>query len=547
VTLNFQQGDDTWKKMRARACADLYWFNSTVLGLADKFALLPETHTCFHLFLQRKTGIPAIDDAPYQLVMMPRDCGKTSCGTIGYALWRAVQNPDMAILIANEKQENANDFLASIKHHIETNQLLRSLFPEVIPPDFNKTTWSAQRATLVRKSSRPEATFDTIGVGGTVVGRHYELILCDDLVAKEAMENARAGNWSIMHRVNRWVNQLVPLLSNSAKPFPAIRFIGTRWFYSDTYDHIETAFGYNQPAQRFRMRARDGTGRTHARDVARIGDLAIFRMAAIEHGRAVFPEIWSDEEMAKFRMRDPELFAANLLNDPDNADVRTFRDEWLRYWQNVDERTLTYADDKGARKFLPIRNLHKVIAVDPAFSSSVGSARSAIVVLGTDMDSGKHFVLDAISRHSDPEDTLNAILDCAHNWGVTRVYVELAGQQLAFLEWLEQAARQKNQPLSVEPLKPSGRNKALRIEALVIPFKNGQIYVHQSQSALIDDEYRKWRPGHRLQDTLDALAYALEQAPKPIGGLTSAASAKDRAKQQLDAYYRRRGIAGVPR
>lgn len=539
--VQFVVGDEKWQELRAKALRSLYFFNATILGLADKFALDEPTHLLFHLFLQRKTGCKELDEAPFQLVMMPRDTGKTSCGTIGYAIWRACQNPDTAILIANEKQENASDFLASIKHHFETNELLRSLFPEVVPPDFNKTTWAATRATLKRTSSRPEPTFDTIGVGGTVVGRHYDEIICDDLVAKEAMEAARAGNWEVMRRVNRWVNQLVPLLSHSAKPFPTIRFIGTRWWLGDTYDHIEEVFGYGEAARRVRMRARSSLGSELSRECYRVGDLAVFRMSAIENGATVFSAIWPDEEIAKFRMRDPELAACNLFNDPTASDIRVFRDEWLHYWTHADPRTLSYEDDTKQRKFVAFKDLHKLISVDPAFSSSKDAARSAIIVLGTDMATGAHFVLDALVRKADPKDVIVDILNSAHNWGCSRVFVELAGQQIAFSAWLEKAARERNTPIVVEPLKPGGRNKALRIESLVIPFKDHRLYVHQGQIALLDEEYRRWRPGYQYQDGLDALAYALEVAPKPLGtnALGGGGSAAGRSRAALDGYLQR--------
>lgn len=539
MTLTFSPGDDNWKKLRKRAEKDLYWFNAVVLGYADKFPLEEETHLLMHRMMQRETGCAEIDDAPYQLIMVPRETGKTSTGTIGYAIWRACKNSDTAILIANEKQENANDFLASIKHQFETNEFLRALFPEVIPPDFNKTTWSAQRATLARTTSRPEPTFDTIGVGGTVVGRHYDEIICDDLVAKNAMENARSGNWSIMHQINRWVNQLNPLLSINAQPFPMIRFIGTRWWSDDSYDHIETAFGYGEEPKRFRIKAKTGTGKLVTREVYRRGDLAIWRQAGLENGKEVFPKIWSQDRMDKVRFADPEFFACNVMNDPTAGDVRVFQDDWLRYWNYVDKDKLFYTNDDGKKVYVQPSELYKLITVDPAFSSGEEGARSAIIVLGTDQTTGKHLVLEALAQRSDPKDVITDIMNCAHNWGVSRVFVELAGQQLAFIDWLEREARLRNQPMSVETLKPGGRNKDLRIEALVVPFKNGDLFVHRSQSNLVEDEYRRYRPGARNRDVLDALAYAMEKAPKPLGG-TTAMSAKERSRRSLSAYRRRR-------
>src|SRR5262245_47241086 len=170
---------------------------------------------------------------------MPRGIGKTTCGTVGAAIQEGCRNPNISLLICNERQETADGFLAAIKSQFETNDLLRALFPEVIPPDFKATTWAASKATLKRTSHRPEPTFITIGVGGTVTGIHPDGIIVDDPISKEAMENARVGAWQIMERVNRWCNALKLLLNTQAKPFPWIRFNGTRWWNGDTYEYIE--------------------------------------------------------------------------------------------------------------------------------------------------------------------------------------------------------------------------------------------------------------------------------------------------------------------
>lgn len=536
--LTFQQGDQKWKELRHRALTDLYWFASVVLGYGDKFALTEETHRLPLLFADRRTGVPELDEAPYQLILWPRETGKSSCVTIARSVRNACKNPNTAILIANEKRETASDFLASIKQHFTNNELLRALFPEVIPPDLNDVTWSATRATLKRSSARPETTFDSIGVEGTVTGKHFDEIVCDDLISKEAMENARSGNWTIMHRANRWINQLPPLLSASAKPFPSISFIGTRWYFDDCYDHIRTAFGRGQNTKRFRIRCRIADGRIVSRECERVGDLAVMTMSAIENGCAVFPNIWPTERVEAMMFTDPEFAACNLLNNPSNAAVATFQPTWLRYWQHVDtgNHTIVYEDAIKQKQFVTVRSLFKTMAVDPAASSGGEGARNAIVVLGTDQATGKHFVLDVAADRSDPKDLVQDILNVAEQWDVHNVHVELAGQQLYVIQWLEREAKNRGYPLVVTPLKPGGRNKDLRIGGLVIPFKNGDLYCHASQTALISDEYLRYRPGAAKRDVLDALAYALEVCPKPTA---SGSSAKERSRQQLAAYHAR--------
>jgi predicted phage terminase large subunit-like protein len=506
--------------------------------LADYFPLEPETHLLPIRFMERKTGHKALDEAPKQLLMWPRETGKSSIGTVAAAVQLACRNPEAAILIANEKQEMAADFLASIKHQFERNELLRALFPEVIPPDFNKTTWSATRASVNRKSGRKEPTFDTIGVGGSVTGKHYDYILCDDLISKDEMESARAGSWLTMDRVNRWVNQLEPLLSIAAKPFPWIRFIGTRWWHNDTYDHIEKAFG-GEDVQQFVLHAKLPDGRQISREAYRAGDLAVMRISGIEDGIPTFPKIWSEERMASLRERDPELFACNIMNEPSNAAVRTFQDSWLRFWSRLDNKLIAYDRDDGSKRYVMDDNLLKTVVVDPAFTTSRDSDQTAIIVLGTDPETGKHLVLEAISFKMEPRESAVEVIEACRRHKATRLYIESVGQQLAYLQFVKREALDRNATIMIEPVKPGGRNKDVRIESMSAFFKSGQILVHNTQSALLDP-YRRYRPGARQRDVLDALAYAVEKAPQVAR--SGMGDAKMRSRAGLDEYYRRRGL-----
>lgn len=889
--LILEHGSEDWQKLRYRAEHDFYWFCHTVLNYS-KYFLEEETHRLALRFMQRNTGIALIDEAPLQLIMWPRETGKSSCGTIGSAIWLACLHPDIAILIANEKEETAKDFVKQIKWQFESNALLRALFPEVIPPDFNKVEWSATRATLHRSTGRPEATFDCTGVGGSKVGKHYDVIVClrpdqeiytsrglvqaqdlrpglralshdgrfhsiqavnrraysgelvgirtwhanepfwvtpehpilvqrykdglpavafvpagevtendicvmprlqskagncrllgdkqqgqnellkhlstwrmlglwtaegcrteqknrvrltigahedhlatfakeycrdvlgvpctakltpsnsylvgfshadfkaltrkigkraydkivpafvlqaghgkvreflrgyydgdgctaqgrqqatstsksllfgvsllenrlgnltsiinakrageaailgnecsvrdawslmvgaepsseqpaygwmdprfvyrrirsverehysgdvyncevadthtmvsmwmahhncDDLITKEGKESVIRGNRLPVQETNRWVNQLEPMLSLSSRKtigpgYPFIRFIGTHWFSGDTYEHIQEKFSYGERPTKLRISDILTDGRTMSRVIWRAGDLVTFKMSGVEDGRVVFPRIWPQERMDKLRMIDPELFACNIMNNPADAAVRTFQDSWLRYWKFADQSgtQLTYRQDDGSFATIGASSLLKIAVTDPAFSANAGGSRAACVVLGVDSGSGKMFVLDVSAERKDPHDNLEDFLNMIERWQVRRAFVEIAGQQKAYLQWLQTEASRRNIPVVIDEVKPGGRAKDVRIEGLMVPFKDGQIYVHPSQSVLLDDEYRTWRPTAEKADVLDALAYSVEMAPKPRA--TAGGDAKERSRRQLAAYYRRRGI-----
>ena len=535
--LTFTPGDDRWKQLRERALNDLFWFSSIVLGYPNVFPMRAETHLLFCRFLERRTGIPDIDSAPIQKCETPRGTGKTSLGTVGAAIQLACQNPNISIMIANERQETADGFLRSIKVQFETNDLLRALFPEVIPPDFGETTWATSKAMLRRTSRRPEPTFFTIGVGGTVTGTHPDVIIVDDPISKEAMENARVGAWQIMERVNRWCNELKLLLNPQATPAPYIRYNGTRWWRDDTYDYIEKQYGYGETPRRYRLSAKLPDGSTVSREVYRVGDMAVYRAAALENGIPVYPLIYSAERLAKLQYDDPELFACNLMNNPTDAAVRTFQDDWLRYFRWMDPQLVGFLGDEGKMHFVRLEDLSKIMIVDPAFTASGKGARAAIIVVGSDLQTGKRLLLEAKAQRVDPKDLVDDILSIAQRLRVGRVFIESVAQQAGFIAYVQSSALRRNLPLAIETVTPGGRNKDVRIEGLAAYFKAGAILIERSQLDLIQ-EYRAYTPGARYKDLLDALAYAPERWP--VVGRPGPNPA-DRKTAELQDYYARRG------
>ena len=166
--------------MRKRFLGDLYWAASVVLGYGDKIPMRPRTHALLCKFIEKKTGSPLLDTAHYRKIEMPRETGKSTL-LRAYVVQRVCANRDIAILLVNERELLARDFLNDIKWQFTNNELLRSLFPEVIPPDLNDTTWSATRICVNRTTGRPDPTVDIAGVGAALAGKHPDIIIGDDI------------------------------------------------------------------------------------------------------------------------------------------------------------------------------------------------------------------------------------------------------------------------------------------------------------------------------------------------------------------------------
>lgn len=504
--------------------------------------MTPGAHALLCRFVEKNTGVAALDTARYRKIELPRGYGKSTIITRAYAIQCLLRDPNTAILIANEKEQTAVDFLGEIKVHFESNQFLRALFPEVIPDDFKDTIWSATRIVVKRSNPRPEPSIAVIGVGGTVTGSHPDKIIVDDAISRAAMENARSGSWDIMHQTNRWIHQLVPLLNPNAKPFPELLFPGTRWWYGDCYEHIEEHFGYGEMPIKYALRMKLPDGSVQQIIAFRLGDLAVFRRPAIEDGRSVFPEKWSLEDLAKIRLGDEVLFSSNYLLSPSDNLTATFKMEWLHYFDWLDDRTVQYQDATGAKKIARTADLDTLIFVDPGGFTQRSAdmrARAAICVTGS-TGQGEHLLLEA---YSEPDTFLAAIrkvVEFCTRYNPRKLVVELAGQQAAFIEIMRKSLTEHGLLVNVEAVTPGMRQKEQRILQLEPWFQRGHIYIGRTAAYHeFRTQYTQFPRAARF-DLLDALAYAPAVWKKQPGAVQQ--SPQERHAHELALYRQKRGL-----
>ncbi len=459
-----------------------------MLGYGPKIPMSPAEHLLLCRFVERRTGSPLLDQAPYQLVLVPREVGKTTLITQADTIRAICQNPNMSVLLGNEKEDNAKLFLAEIKRQFESNELLRALFPEVLPANYNETTWKATQIIVQRPEGRKEPTVFVTGEGGTVTGLHPDRIIVDDMLSKEAMENARVGDSSVMGRVNRWVNTLPQLLSSNAQPFPSITFVGTRWWVGDSYEHVEKTFGHGESRQYVALRAKTPTGRGIDMPIEgcyRVGDLAVYKRAGLEQGRVAFPSKWPQDRMTKIQFEDPATFACQVQNNPADEAVAVFKMSWLDQKRFVwlDDRTVQFMSMSGKRRQLRVADLDILVFVDPggfATANVEDRARAAIVITGS-TGTGEHLLLEAWSEHETFLTAIRQVIAYASRYIPRKIIVELAGQQAAFIELLRRTALAADIVLPLQVERPGSKAKANRILDLEPYFQQGQLEAYRAR------------------------------------------------------------------
>lgn len=160
------------------------------------------------------------------LHMAFRGSGKTTAITVTGVIFDILRDPDVRICVASETQGHASDILREVKGHLEGNDTLKRIFGDMVGATWNEEEIIVSNRTKPRK----EPTVMAVGIGGQVVGKHFDKIYADDLVTED---NARTEIQRQKLKV-WWYKSFKPTF----EPHAQVKIIGTRYHYDDLYGHF---------------------------------------------------------------------------------------------------------------------------------------------------------------------------------------------------------------------------------------------------------------------------------------------------------------------
>lgn len=464
-------GGDDREHLRQLARKDLYFLSKGVLGYKD---VEPGAHGGFCRFIQESPK-------RRRLGLMPRAHLKSTLGTVADSVRLALDNPDDArILIAGETSTLAEKFLSEIKGHFEKNELLRSLFPEVVPTRFagQGVQWSSHMASLLRSTAHKEPTWQAIGVGGASVGSHFTRIKCDDLIGFEALRSPAAMAYTIA-----WVNNIEPLLVNQHEN--VIDFIGTRWSKNDLYAHIMEGYG---------------------------DALGVYVRHAIENGVIIFPALHTWEEYERIQRINPAQWFSQYENNPITGQNADFPSDAIQYFR-FDKGETEVVTSKGDKRWA-LEQLDICLTADPNSGSLLAPDAAAISVQGLSPND-ETFVLDSWSGRVSPSAFVDEIYRKAKRWKPRVVGIEKAGQQNTD-HYFQLKMEREGTYFRVVPLTPRGRAKEERVRAALEPLIRSHLLFLLPSQTTLKKQLAEF-PDTELWDEVDALAYGPEVWRKPAG------------------------------
>jgi hypothetical protein len=318
------------------------------LGQLDRYYLgvfLCNRHDMLHPWIYERCR-EVEEQRDSRLDLWARFHYKSSIITFLGTVQEVLCNPNITIGILSFSARQAKPFLRQIMQEFDSNEKLKNLYKDILweKPRLQAPKWAENEGICVRRSANPkEQTIEAHGlVDGQPTGRHFDLIIYDDVVVQESV--------STPEQIAKTTTQWELSLNLGSTHSPRYQYAGTRYSYGDTYGTI---------LQRAAVKPR-----IHAATYSGTMD-----------GEPVFltSERW--EEIKKTTSTFT-VACQQLLNPIAGSDI-AFKEEWWREWE--------------VRPY----TMNVYLMCDPAHSKKKTSNRTAMAVVGVDANYNK-FLLDGL-------------------------------------------------------------------------------------------------------------------------------------------------------
>ena len=163
-----------------------------------------------------------------------RNSYKTTARIIS-VIWGLLYWPDTRIFITRKNSELAQKMVRRCMSHYESEEL-QDIFFKLFRIDcpFNPSQWAAGNgfSLLTKKKINNELNVEYGGIGKTVTGSHYDLIIADDVVTKEDRYHPNERE-----RTKKYLSEMFNLLDT--KTGIGMKISGTPWHPEDAYNSIQ--------------------------------------------------------------------------------------------------------------------------------------------------------------------------------------------------------------------------------------------------------------------------------------------------------------------
>ena len=160
----------------------------------------------------------------------PRGAAKTTHGNTSFLSWLIAEVPDIRVGLISNTSLQSRAFSRAIRWTLESNERFKEIYGDLT----SSAKWTDQE--WLRKDSKwhgsKDVTLFAQGVGGAIISKRFDIIICDDILDEENTNTVEARE-----KVDTWFSQtLLPCLA----PDGVVVMIGTRWGEDDLYERLTT-------------------------------------------------------------------------------------------------------------------------------------------------------------------------------------------------------------------------------------------------------------------------------------------------------------------
>lgn len=466
--MSLELSQEVIDKLAERGRKSLFFFTRAILGFdkVTKSIHIEVTNALMDYVSNKRMKI-----------VFPRDWYKTTICSIAYPIWRAINNPEVRILLVQNTYTNAVSKLGAIKQIFEKNQLFRALYPEILPVIGCK--WKGDSLCVNRVGTFPESTFEGAGTSTATTSRHYDIIIEDDTVAPD-FDNMTGmlmqPTKSQIEKAIGWHKLAHPLLIEPAES--QILVVGTRWTEADLLDWIEQNEDYTT------------ISRSCLEDEAGLPD---------ELGKPTWE--YTDDGRPKFTLEvleqlknalGPYMFSALYLNLPTAASNQVFKQSFINYYNNLPSGLLycTTHDPASATE-----------------DSSSDPDYSVTLTTGINPKNGHIYIVHYTRERVNPGAVINTLFEHFLTFKPLRFRLEAISYQRTLAYWITQRQNERNIFFPIEEVTGHKASKTDRIKGLVPYFAATRIFVRRDMPEL-ESELLSF-PRGRHDDVIDALSMHL--------------------------------------
>jgi len=201
------------------------------------------------------------------------------------------------------------------------------------------------------------------------------------------------------------------------------------------------------------------------------------------------------EEVDEYRRQGRvDIFYRERMNVPVAGEDRVFKPEFFKH----------YDDDKVIGGNHKIEN---VIIIDPAKTTKIHSAETAICGIGLDYENAKVYLRDVVSEKLHPEEIYLETFAMAKRLNAWVIGVEVTSLHEFIMYPMKSLAMRKGLTFEWVELNARGK-KAERVRELVPLYRAGQVYHYRPVAGKIEVQLLSF-PYSRLWDVMDCFAYVL--------------------------------------